>query len=91
MSVRDAQSAIDAGEFAEWLALYRLEGFGEHRDDWRFGMLASVMANLFSKGRFKPEDFMPKIKRRREAPNYAHMLNVMSLFANAQNASAGGR
>lgn len=63
MSVKRAQREIDAAEFAEWLAYYRLEPWGEERGDLRAGIVASTVANAW-RGKdvlpFNPGDFMPE-------------------------------
>jgi hypothetical protein len=50
-------------EFIEWIAYYRLEPWGYEADNWRAGMIASVIANANrKKGKkaYKPTDFMPE-------------------------------
>lgn len=49
----------------EWLALYRIDPWGEVRDDLRSGIVASVIANVNRDVRRKPEpftaqDFVPR-------------------------------
>lgn len=63
MSVRRAQEEIDSAEFTEWMAYYQLEPFGEERADLRAAIIASTIANAFSKKRSKPQDFMPQFER----------------------------
>ena len=50
-------------EFAEWLAFYSLEPFGEERGDLRMGILASLYANAHRDTRkaktYEPKDFIP--------------------------------
>ena len=65
--MREAQCRCDAREFAEWMAFYRLEPWGEQRGDLRIGILAAVVANMFrKKGRraLQPVDFMPKFEKK---------------------------
>lgn len=69
MPVAEAQQRISAHEFAEWLAYDRLSPFGPEREDWRAGMVASKIVNIFAgKGTrlAKPEDFMPTFPDKRE-------------------------
>lgn len=40
------------------MAYYSLEPFGQERDNFHAGVVASTMANVHSKRRFKPDDFM---------------------------------
>lgn len=53
-TVREAQSRCDAQEFADWLAFYRIDPWGEHRADQRTALLA--MAEMAGKTR-KPLRF----------------------------------
>jgi hypothetical protein len=62
MTVAEAQERVTAREFAEWQAYYSLDPFGEARADYRMGILAAVMSNLWlDKGETptRPEDFLP--------------------------------
>lgn len=62
MSVKRAQREIDAREFAEWMAYWSLEPWGEGRADLRAGIVASTMANLWrgqDSPAYAPGDFMP--------------------------------
>lgn len=51
--------------FAEWMAFYRIEPFGELRGDYRAGLIASTLAEIHrdKKKRSRPFsilDFVPK-------------------------------
>ncbi|WP_439709409.1 phage tail assembly protein T, partial [Cupriavidus pauculus] len=37
---------MDAAEFNEWMAFYRLEPWGSHYDDLRAGVVASMIGNV---------------------------------------------
>lgn len=81
MSVRRAQTEIDAAEFAEWRAYYELEPWGQERADLRAGIVASVIANT-APGRhgkaFMPVDFMPRYgERRRKIPMTQSQLHAV--------------
>ena len=39
------QERISSRDFAEWMAFYRLEPFGDERDDLRMARLATVISN----------------------------------------------
>lgn len=73
MSVRRAQAEIDSREFVEWVAFFQLEPFGSEMNFFRTGILASVMANLFSKRKSKPADFVPKFGFQTERKSVADM------------------
>lgn len=52
---------MTARELAEWRAYYDLEPFGDMRADYRTGLLASMIANIFRRKGDKPllpTDFM---------------------------------
>ncbi len=55
------QGEISSREFAEWLAYYRLEPFGEERADLRNARLMALLAQINGDGsrEFSPADFMP--------------------------------
>ena len=56
---------LDSRQITEWMAFYQVEGFGEEAAQYRTGIVASVIANVFRrKGRraYSPIDFMPKPK-----------------------------
>lgn len=59
-------TAISSRQLAEWIAFQRLEPFGETRADFRSGIIASTIANVF-RGKKQPAaaptDFMPRFSR----------------------------
>lgn len=62
MSVARCQREVSSAEFAEWIAYYTVEPFGEQRADLRSAIIATVIANVNrGKGQrpFKTDDFMP--------------------------------
>jgi hypothetical protein len=66
MTVRELLARTDSRELAEWEAYCGLHPFGDEIDNWRAGTIAAVVANCHSKRpRFKPSDFMPRLKQRR--------------------------
>lgn len=60
MTVAELQERMTSAEFAEWVALYSIEPFGDDRADLRAGVVASTMANLLGSGRqvYGPGDFL---------------------------------
>ena len=59
--VFECQNCVSSHEFAEWYEYYKLDPFGELRDDIRSAQLTAVFANAFrGKGQraFTPADFM---------------------------------
>ncbi len=64
MSVRQAQREIDSAEFAEWMAYYQIEPFGEMVADIRHGLACALLANVNRDRKaqptpYTPEDFIP--------------------------------
>ena len=88
MSVRRAQAEIDSAEFAEWMAIDRLDPYGAERADLRSGIVAATFANAFRKkgGRaFKAADFMPKFRQAPRQQGWRQMKATMTQFAKAWN------
>jgi hypothetical protein len=66
-TVRELERTLSYPELAEWVATYEAEPWDEWRADLRAGIVASTVANCHStKGKFRPRDFMPDFKRRKE-------------------------
>ena len=62
MSVRECQHKVSAKEFAEWLAFFQLEPMP---DSWlQHGVLCQLIANALGSKTAKPQDFMPRVKKR---------------------------
>lgn len=51
---------MDATEFAGWLAADQLSPIGGERIDYLFAMQNAVLANLWSKKRWKESQFLPR-------------------------------
>ncbi len=63
------QGEITSREFAEWLAYYRLEPFGEERADLRSARLMALLAQINGDGRmeYSAADFMPDFESDRKS------------------------
>lgn len=74
---------MPAAQFAEWLAYYSVEPFGEERADLRNAILCRLVANaLRGKGRrAEVEDFMPKFGRDEETSDEARMIEAAKALA----------
>jgi len=64
---------MSSREYAEWMAYYRLEPFGEERGDLRAGVVAATVANVNRDPKvrgepYSPRDFMPLVEEETEAP-----------------------
>jgi len=59
-------------EIRDWMAIYKIEPFGEYRADLRSAIVACVIANA-NRGKnappFKVDDFMPKFGPPRQMSN----------------------
>lgn len=92
--MKEAQSRCDAVEFAEWMAEYRLEPFGDERGDINAAMICTLVANAM-KGKggktYKLSDFMPEFGKERKQQSVADMAMAMNVFASMHNMSLKGR
>lgn len=86
-SLQELRQSISVREFFGWMAFYRLNPWGEERQDARIAQLASVCANGLLKGKFKPKDFMFDFRRSRVRQTVGDMLAVFKLFARQHNKS----
>jgi len=83
VSVEYLLKNISSRELTEWEAYYKLEPWGEDREDLRMGIISSTIANV-NRGKggrtYKPSDFIPKFDRPRqtwqEQLKVVEMLNV---------------
>ena len=59
MTVAEMLARMTSQEISEWIAFYKVEPFGEERQDWRFALMtANLMAPHLKKGaRPKLSDF----------------------------------
>jgi len=82
MTVRELLARTDSRELSEWMAFFSLEPWGCEVDDWRFGMLASVIANANRDEKkrrkpFEPKDFMPqRIEEEQSWEEQARLLEM---------------
>lgn len=83
---------MSSDEFTTWQAYVELEQIGKDRDDWRFGMLASVIVNsnpwLKLRTPSSPRDFMPAPTQ--QQPRQTQTINEMRQSILAWNAAFGG-
>jgi hypothetical protein len=79
------------GEFLEWMAFSQVEPLGGARDDYRFAMLSSLIANANRDPKKHPqpydfEDFMPDWWQERQAQSLMMKFRAISEAVNARNA-----
>lgn len=57
---------LTSTQLSEWMAYDLIEPFGEEREDFRMGILASTIANIYKspkrKKPYKAQDFMPSFE-----------------------------
>lgn len=59
-TLAELRRSMSVHEFNLWVELYRVDPWGEWRDDLRAGIVASTVANVMTTGgKFKPSDFVP--------------------------------
>ena len=69
MTVAELGQRMSARELGEWIALSRLEPFGDARADLRAGIVASAVVNVHRSRDdepLTPDDFMPDFYRQPE-------------------------
>lgn len=63
---------MDSEELTWWLAVDRINPLPDSY--WQAGVVASTMANCHAKKNYKPQDFMPRVKRRQTAKEIKAIL-----------------
>jgi hypothetical protein len=58
-TVDELDRHLGAHEFAEWMAYYQVEPFGEDRADLRMAQIAALIFNAWFSGEKTIGDFMP--------------------------------
>lgn len=61
---------IDSKELSEWMAYARMEPFGAVREDYRAGIISTILASAHGKkgAHFSPETFFPELEYARARP-----------------------
>ena len=60
MTVAEMLGRMSGDEFTEWRAAYKLEPWGDTREDLRAGMVACAIVRALVKTDLRPEDFLMK-------------------------------
>ena len=92
--MRELQLRLNSREFAEWLAYYNLEPWGEERADLRAGIIAATVANAAPgrRGRtFQPKDFMPFTGERAQRQSTQEVEARIRLWVAAHNQAIAER
>ena len=97
MTVRELLERIDSRELTEWAVFFSLEPWGAEVEDWRFGMLASVIANANRDPKrrrkpYEPSDFMPRraVQAEVEEQSVEEQAQIMEAWARILEATHGG-
>ena len=101
MSLRRCMREVDAREFREWQAEYRIEPWGDVREDLRSGVVASTIANVNRRRGsqpFKATDFClefgpppPKTTRQLQAVMDSFMVGHNANLKHKQTKAPDGR
>lgn len=82
MTVGRLLDEISSAEFTYWIARFNRQPFGDDVESWRTGTIAAVVANAHSKrGRYKAQDFMPKIQGRPRSQTPEEMSRILACWA----------
>lgn len=89
MPLRRLQREMSSAEFAEYLALDRIEPWGARRLDVLVAGAVATVVGMFSKRRVRLTDFLPAWWRppRPRRQSTAEATAVLRLFADAHNRS----
>ncbi len=85
MTVRELLARIDSRELTEWKVYYNMEPWGTEVEDWRAGMIASVIANVNRdpkkrKEPYGPDDFVPKRVQEIEQQTPDEQSRIMGMW-----------
>lgn len=86
MTVAELGDRMSSAEFAEWMAFYTIEPFGEERADLRQAMTTSAVNNSIQAQAktpkwTKPEDFMPFSNKAETQPKTQDVASPEALLA----------
>lgn len=63
-TVAELERELGPDELAKWVAYSQLEPFGYERVEYSIATVAATVANVHSRRRYKPDDFMPRYGRK---------------------------
>lgn len=88
----ELQERVSSREFLEYLAHFKLEPWGEEKEDYRTGILASTIANVFrSKNQrpFQPDDFIPKVREPQTIEEQLRIVETLNIIYGGKNLKDG--
>ena len=82
-TVGELEEDLGSGELTDWKHYYKIEPFGQERDNLHAAYICTMIANYSGKAKVmkKPDDFMymnPKVKRDKETARTLQMLDAMA-------------
>jgi hypothetical protein len=82
-TVNELEQTLGSGELTEWIAFYRIEPFGSHRDNYHAAIIAATVANYSGKLKTPKQvhEFMiehPDQKRERETKHTLAMMDILA-------------
>ena len=80
MTIQQLLDNMDSQELSAWIAYDSIQPLGELMDDFRTGMVCSVVANANNGKRGKalsPADFMPYYKKKKKNQTPEEMMSVL--------------
>lgn len=98
MTVEELGQRMSSRELSEWMAFFSLEPWGCEVEDWRFAMLASVIANVNRDPKkhrkpFEPRDFLPqrdKVAVQQEEQTWEEQAKILEMWARMLETKDGG-
>ena len=84
--VAEAKVRCTYREFREWQVFYSLYPWGEERQDLRFGIVASMLAQRWGSRSAKPSDFVLRPAGELRRQSAGQMESVLRTFAAVHNA-----
>lgn len=95
MTVDELLRRISSRELTEWMAFFSLEPWGTEVEDWRAGMVASVIANANRDPKrrrkpYEPQDFMPRRDRpAQEEQSWEEQARILEMWGKIWEAKFG--
>lgn len=95
MTVAELLARVSSHELSEWLEYYKLEPFGQERDNLHAGLVASTIANVNRDADrqaepYKPRDFMLQFETQAEDIEPPPVWQSQLAFVEMLNAAMGG-
>ena len=91
-TVSEIEQDMPSSELTEWLAYYRLEPFGQERDNWHSATLASILVNTNRRKNtpaVPPSEFMYKDRRGRAEDETVGFLAGLKALAKPKKVNRG--